>query len=154
MKSNSIWQDEAKLREAVANSNSIGSCIAYLNLARGGATYKRFVEACGRFSIPLDFPDNYRWWQTIPLEKIMVENSPYTNNRIRLKQRIIEAGLLAYECSECGLGPEWNGKTLVLQLDHINGVNNDHRLENLRILCPNCHTQTATYAGKRRDHNG
>jgi RNA polymerase subunit RPABC4/transcription elongation factor Spt4 len=45
------------------------------------------------------------------------------------------------------LEPEWNGKVLTLQVDHINGVNDDHRLENLRFLCPNCHSQTPTYAG-------
>jgi len=51
-------------------------------------------------------------------------------------------------CAICGQKPEWNGKKLVLQIDHINGVNNDHRLENIRILCPNCHTQTDTFSGK------
>ena len=48
---------------------------------------------------------------------------------------------------ECGIS-EWLGNPLALQLDHINGVNNDHRLTNLRFLCPNCHSQTDTYAGK------
>ena len=53
-----------------------------------------------------------------------------------------------YRCSECGLADTWNNKKLVLQLDHINGISSDHRKENLRWLCPNCHTQTPTYAGK------
>lgn len=52
------------------------------------------------------------------------------------------------ECAKCGIGPVWDGEPLMLQLDHINGVNNDNRVENLRILCPNCHTQTETYAGR------
>ena len=59
-------------------------------------------------------------------------------------------------CVECGIGPEWNGKKLTLQLEHINGIYNDNRLENLIILCPNCHSQTETYAGgslKRKDHS-
>lgn len=52
-----------------------------------------------------------------------------------------------YACSECGIS-EWQGRKLTLQLDHINGVRNDNRLENLRLMCPNCHSQTDTFAGK------
>ena len=75
-----------------------------------------------------------------------IENSGLARHLI--KKRIIRDKLLEYKCSCCGLGDSWNGKTLSLQLDHINGINNDHRLENLRFLCPNCHTQQDTYAAK------
>lgn len=51
-----------------------------------------------------------------------------------------------YVCEECNQGPTWNGKKLVLQVDHKNGISHDHRAENLRFLCPNCHTQTDTYS--------
>ncbi|MNM09740.1 HNH endonuclease [compost metagenome] len=81
------------------------------------------------------------------LEDILVINSTYKNTN-RLKDWIVREGLLKYECQECGISPEWNGKPLRLQLDHINGVNNDNRLENLRILCPNCHTQTENYSAR------
>lgn len=86
----------------------------------------------------------------IPLAKILVENSTYKSSK--LKRRCIEAGLLEDKCFECGNGPVWNKKPLVLQLDHINGVRSDNRIENLRILCPNCHTQTPTYAAKNRSN--
>ena len=84
--------------------------------------------------------------QPIPLEQILIKNSTYANTN-NLKKRLINAGMLKYHCSICGIN-EWQGKELVLQLDHINGIHNDNRLENLRLLCPNCHSQTDTYAGK------
>ena len=81
-------------------------------------------------------------------ELIFTENSKKT--RYVAKKVILERNLLKYECSICGLLPIWNNSKLVLQLDHINGINDDHRLENLRFLCPNCHTQQDTYAAKNR----
>ena len=56
-------------------------------------------------------------------------------------------------CSICKLLPEWNGKFLSLQVDHINGINNDNRPENVRLVCPNCHSQTDTFAGKKHKKN-
>jgi len=70
-------------------------------------------------------------------------------NRASVRRVIIKDGLLPYECSECDIS-EWNDKKLALHLDHINGKNGDHRLENLRFLCPNCHSQTDTYTGKNK----
>lgn len=81
------------------------------------------------------------------LDEILVENSNYTN-MTKLKERIIRAGLLEYRCAFCGNTGEWNGKHLTLQIDHINGDHHDHRLSNLRLLCPNCHSQTYNYAGR------
>lgn len=66
-----------------------------------------------------------------------------------LKLRLYDYNLKKEECEKCGLSNEWNGELISLHLDHINGINNDNRLSNLRILCPNCHSQTKTYAGKR-----
>jgi 5-methylcytosine-specific restriction endonuclease McrA len=55
-------------------------------------------------------------------------------------------------CQICGIS-EWHGKPITLQLDHINGINNDNRYENLRLICPNCHSQTITYAGRNKYWN-
>lgn len=81
-----------------------------------------------------------------PIEFYLVKGSKI--NTYPLKRRLLRKGLLNPICYQCGLADSWNGKYLSLQLDHINGISNDNRLENLRILCPNCHSQTDTYAGK------
>jgi hypothetical protein len=88
------------------------------------------------------------WTPTISFEEILVENSTY-NNRSKLKSRLIKAGLLKNACYECGIA-EWRGKALSLVLDHINGQNDDNRLGNLRLLCPNCNSQTETFAGRNK----
>ena len=65
-----------------------------------------------------------------------------------MKTQLIKHNIIDYKCSECGNTGFWNNKPLSLDLDHINGINTDDRLENLRFLCPNCHRQTETFAGK------
>lgn len=83
-----------------------------------------------------------------PDKEAFVENSKVSRGNI--KNRIIYDNMLDYKCSECNVTNIWNGKELNLHLDHINGIHNDHRLENLRFLCPNCHSQTHTYAGRNK----
>jgi hypothetical protein len=82
----------------------------------------------------------------LPLSEIMIENSGFSTTQ--LKKRLIKNNILENKCSKCGLGAQWNNENLVLQLDHINGNPRDNRLENLRMLCPNCHSQTPTYSAR------
>ena len=81
----------------------------------------------------------------IPENKLLINGSKH--NRTVLRRYIITNNLLPYKCAICGL-TRWNDKTLSLELDHINGINNDNRIENLRFLCPNCHSQTSTYGSR------
>lgn len=83
------------------------------------------------------------------LYAILVKNSKYANTTY-LKHRLLKQGILKNQCYECGQLPYWNGRLLVMVLDHINGINNDHRIENLRLLCPNCNSQQNTFAGKNK----
>ena len=80
-------------------------------------------------------------------EEVFVENSTYARHHI--KHRIITQKLINYECGMCGNKGEWMNKPLPLILDHINGVNNDNRLENLRFLCSNCDSLLPTYKNRR-----
>lgn len=78
------------------------------------------------------------------LTELLVKNSS-VKNRTHLKHRLINEGYLKNECLHCGIGPIWKGSKMTLEMDHINGDNTDNRLENLRILCLHCHSQTPTF---------
>lgn len=80
------------------------------------------------------------------LETVFIKDSPRSQKMARTYAK--RYNLIDRKCRDCGLTDEWNGKTLVLQLEHINGESNDNRLENLCWLCPNCHSQTPTYTGR------
>lgn len=79
----------------------------------------------------------------LPIDRLLKEAKDPKN----LKFRLLAEGLLENKCSQCKI-TEWQGKRISIQLDHINGVNTDNRLENLRMLCPNCHSQTETFGAR------
>jgi 5-methylcytosine-specific restriction endonuclease McrA len=84
----------------------------------------------------------------IPNSEVFVRNSSYCH-RGSIKQRMIEIGV-EYKCAHCGIGDSWNNKKLTLTLEHINGIRDDNRLDNLCFLCPNCHSQTSTFTGRNK----
>jgi transposase len=79
----------------------------------------------------------------MPIEKLL----RHSRNRTNLKRRLVEAGLLLTVCAECGI-TTWRGRALPLELHHINGDGKDNRLENLALLCPNCHSLTDSWGGR------
>jgi AcrR family transcriptional regulator len=80
-----------------------------------------------------------------PLDEVLVDGRRF--HRGSLKRRLIDAGLKDDACEDCGLS-EWRGRPIVLALHHVNGRPTDNRIENLRLLCPNCHSQTPNFAGR------
>lgn len=161
MKRSKIWQvPDVEFRKLVADSTSFSEVLRRIGLQVYGGSLKLLQKRIARLQIDTShFTSNQprlNPQNKIPLQEILVEHSPYP--RIHLKPRLIERGLLENRCAICGLSPEWQGQELVLALDHINGVKDDHRLENLRILCPNCHSQTDTFASrnfiKRKQQEG
>lgn len=91
---------------------------------------------------------SHSWNKKKEFEEIFVENSKFSSTK-NIKKILLSKKLLEYKCYHCGI-TEWNSKEISLQLEHINGVNNDNRVDNLTLLCPNCHSQTSTFAGKNK----
>lgn len=94
---------------------------------------------------------NPLWDIKYPDSIVFAENSKVS--RVTVKRSILRRNLIEYKCSCCGIEPMWNGKPMPLVLDHINGVNNDNRLENLRFVCSNCDTQLPTYKAKNKKYS-
>jgi hypothetical protein len=99
------------------------------------------------------------WWDAIrrgvitprprlePIEKVLIRGR--RRSRCHIKVRLLDAGLKEQRCEQCGLS-QWRGKALSLELHHVNGDGLDNRLENLLLLCPNCHSQTDTWGGRNK----
>ncbi len=85
--------------------------------------------------------------EALTLDMILVEGSSYA--RSNLKARLYKEGLKTARCELCGLGETWHGRPMALILDHINGVRDDNRLANLRIVCPNCAATLDTHCGRK-----
>jgi hypothetical protein len=146
-----LQSDELKM--LVKNSTSFCNILVKLGLHTKTFYINELKNKINEYNIDISqMKINYKNLRkklcVIPLNKILVTNSNYS--RVHLKTRLISNNFLPYICAECGNVGDWNGKPLILQIDHINGVNNDNRLENLRLLCPNCHSQTENFAGKKK----
>lgn len=124
-----------------------------INMLASGASFKilnRRIEKdkvdISHFKKPQEF---FTYKNKISYDKILIKDSNY-NNTSGLKKRLIKDNFLKNKCQKCGNLGIHMGEKLVLHLDHINGIRNDNRIENLRLLCPNCHSQTSSYCGKAK----
>lgn len=142
--------DEDQLKAAVLSSTCKSEVLRKLGLGITGGNFGTLNKYVERMGLDISHFDPYRKCGKTPiprkpLSSILVEGSNYPT--WHLKNRLLKKGILEKRCSRCGL-TSWQGEEISLHLDHINGRCRDHRLNNLRLLCPNCHAQTENYCGK------
>lgn len=139
---------DVQICEAVTNCTSYTKVLKSLGLASHSRNITKLKTRVQDLGISTSHFKNPFPPYVLELEDILVPDSNY--DRRHLKARLIKQGILKEVCYECGQGPIWNNKPMTLQLDHINGMPKDNRIENLRILCPNCHATTEHYAVNHR----
>ena len=141
--------DDDSFRDVVSASRYVADVLRALGLELSGGNYVAVRRRVERLAL-----DTSHWLKSRPrtgrpLEAALVPGGYKADtNRTRIKRALIAAGLLENRCAACGMPPLWHGRALVLVLDHVNGVNDDYTATNLRLLCPNCNSQQATFAGR------
>ena len=143
---------ETELRAAVADALCLSDVLRHFGLRAAGGNFATLRSYLERWKIPTGHFDpnaarRARSRPSGPLEEVLVPASSYS--RRRLKERLYAEGLKDRRCELCGQGEDWRGRRMSLVLDHVNGVHDDNRLENLRIVCPNCAATLDTHCGRR-----
>jgi hypothetical protein len=153
MSGRSLSYTEEEARAAVAASHSWAESLRNLGLCSTGGAWrvlKKYVEiwqvSTDHFDPDLARRKNLSKTQK-RLSEVLVKDSSYPRKDV--KRRLLAEGLKEARCELCGQGETWRGRPMSLILDHINGVRDDHRLENLRIVCPNCAATLDTHCGRK-----
>lgn len=144
-----------QLQKAVDNSLSIAQVCRELNIVPVGGNYKTVKAKLLLFNISTSHFTGQGWNVG---KKYKFFGKKYTDDQIfkvdsecgsnkSVKNRLLEKGRLTYKCNCCGIS-DWNNKSITLELNHINGNNTDNSIQNLELLCPNCHSQTDTFRSK------
>ena len=147
---------EDTLKKLVDESYSYAEVARKLGMCSKGGNYntlRRHIEKLGLDTshfLGRGWSKNKKVQPKVPIELYLNNSKPITS--WKLKNKLIRDNIKRNECEICGIS-EWNGKPISCQLHHKNGNNKDNRLENLQILCPNCHSQTDSYAGKALREN-
>lgn len=154
--SNSIYElSDEEFIKLIKESHNIGEVLFKLKLSVKGNTWgytqvrqrMRELGINGNSFIGMNGVKGkgIKFGNVVPSEELLIKDCKHPRNVLRRK--LILDKLIDYKCAICGIDT-WNDKPISLEVDHINGINNDNRLENLRFLCPNCHAQTSTYGSK------
>ena len=141
------WTDE-QLVAAIRESKTKSEALRKLGLAVRPGNYRTIEAHIRRLGLDCSHMSGMAHGSSvpvneIPIELLLVEHSPIGSSHF--KKKLLKGGLIENKCAECKCDPVWRGVKLVLVLDHINGVHDDNRLENLRFLCPNCNSQQPTF---------
>jgi hypothetical protein len=152
-----VWKvDKDVMSDVVKSATTIKEILNHFGIDQKGGNYRTLKDRLDADNIDyshITLGSDHNKGKRIPkeskpLSEVMIENSTYC--RSTLKRRLLNDGLIENKCSICELDGEWNGQPVNMVLDHINGVSNDHRLENLRMVCPNCNSQLPTHCGKHK----
>ena len=144
-----------EFEKALMHSRSIAGMCRALNLKPCGGNYRLMHNAIEKYDLDTSHFTGQGWnvglkYRPVKVKSmsdILVKNSAYQSYKLR--KRIIKEGIKQHVCDNCGL-LEWQGVPIPLELHHINGDNRDNRLENIQLLCPNCHALTESYRGRNK----
>lgn len=156
----SKFDNKEELQKAALEAKSLIDVLRYFGMTvRGNGNYRSAKKFLVRYNIDTSHFDPYhkrvKVLQTnalrtqISLEEILKGKHP-TYMGSKLYKRLIKANLKLPKCEICGQKDEWRGQPLTLHIDHIDGNHTNHKLENLRVLCPHCHSQTDTFGSKNK----